>query len=486
MLIHVDRDSDVPAYRQICERVIALVESGDLTPGERLPPTRRLAQSAGVHRSTVLRAYEELWALGYLQSRPGSYSTIRRPMHVVNADAEPRSTIIDWDAATRAALDPSAWAPPRPDPGRDVVDFATLSAPPRLTPVDDLRRCMKAVMLENGRELLGYGDPSGHPALKDALVRRMRIHGIDVAADEVMITNGAQQGLDLVLRLLASPGDRAVVEAPTYAAALPLFRLHALQLDAVPMNADGMDLDVLSRTLDAGSPRIVYTMPTFQNPTGISTSHEHRERLLRICEERRVPIVEDGFEEDLKYFGKAALPIKSIDVRGTVIYLGTLSKIVFPGLRIGWIAAARECIQRLIAIQRASALSGVTVAQAAVARLCELGLYDAALRRIHVSYRKRMQAMLHALAAHMPRAIEWTRPAGGSTLWLTVKGAGANEGVIAERLLRDGVAVTPGAPFFTTASADAHFRLSISCVEEDAIEEGCRRIAASVYNPHLP
>ncbi len=484
LILTVDRKSPVPPYRQIRDRVIALVESGDLAPGDRLPATRRLARSAGVHRSTVLRAYGELWSLGYLRSRPGSYSTISRPRRTGAAPHAAGASLIDWEGTARRTgvrtQEQTPWVPPGIARGRDVVDFATFSADPRLAPVDDLRRCLKAVLLERGRELLDYGDPSGHPALKEALLRRMRVHGVEVAADELMITSGAQHALDLVLRLLAKRGDVAVVESPTYAAAVRLFRLHGLELRGVPMLPTGMDLDTLARVLRRRRPALVYTMPTFHNPTGISTSGEHRQRLLRLCESSRVPLVEDGFEEDLKYSGKIALPVKAIDRHGVAIYLGTFSKVVFPGLRIGWIAAPRDCIRRLVAIRRASSLSGVALVQAATARLCNLGLYDACLRRIHASYRGRMQRMLDGLASWMPAGAEWTRPEGGSTLLLTPRGAAADEEALRERLLHAGVRVEPGRPFFPHAPDRPHFRLSISRVDEEEIEEGCRRMGRAL------
>lgn len=483
LILSIDKHSAVPAYRQICERVISLVGSGDLVSGDRLPPTRDLARMAGVHRSTVLRAYGELWSLGYLQSRPGSYSIIRCPEKTSAVEPAGRPTVIDWaTVAERTGLgvdDASTWTPPVRFAERDVVNFATLSADPRMSPVDDLRRCLKAVLVEEGGALLDYSQASGHPSMKEAIVRRMRVHGIDVSTDEVMITNGAQQGLDLVLRLLAAPGERIVVESPTYAAAIPLFRLHRLTLDAVPMLANGMDLDALDTLLQRARPSLVYTMPTFHNPTGISTSREHRERLLGLCERFAVPLVEDGFEEDLKYFGKAALPIKSMDRNGAVVYVGTFSKVVFAGLRIGWIAAPRECIRRLVGIQRASCIGGIALAQAAAARLCDLGLYDSFLKRVHASYRKRMETMLKCLGALMPAGVEWTRPAGGSTLWLTIKSPWGEES-IREHMLQNGVMVASGRPFFPEDTADAHFRISISCVKESEIEEGCRRLARAL------
>lgn len=484
LILDLDTTSPVPAYRQIVARVVQLIETGALNAGDRLPPTRTLARIAGVHRSTVLRAYGELVALGHVESRPGSYSTVRRRARVVAATRSPSDSAIDWGAIAPASV-PSlsagtGWTPPPRTSGREVIDFAMLSADPALVPVDDLRRCLKTILAGRGRALLDYGDPAGHAGLREALARRMRVHGIDIASDEVLVTNGAQQALDLVLRLLTAASGQVVVESPTYAAALALFRLQRLGIEAIPMRPDGMDLDVLAAALERRRPSFVYTMPSFQNPTGITTSQVHRERLLGLCEAYAVPLVEDGFEEDLKYLGKAVLPIKSMDNRGVVIYVGTLSKVVFPGLRIGWIAAPEACLQRLLAVHRLSSLGGSQLAQAAIARFCELGMYDAHLRRIHARYRRRMQAMLHGLAAHMPDGAQWTQPAGGCTLLLTLAGMPAGEDAICRRFFDDGVRVEPGRPFFATPPAEPTFRMSIACADEQTIAEGCRRMGQSL------
>jgi DNA-binding transcriptional MocR family regulator len=220
-------------------------------------------------------------------------------------------------------------------------------------------------------------------------------------------------------------------------------------------------------------------MPSFHNPTGITTDQAHRERLLALCEAHRVPVVEDGFEEEMKYFGQAVLPIKSMDAHGIVLYVGTFSKVVFPGLRVGWLVAPPAAIERLTAVHHASALAGNTLAQAAAARFCTGGRFEAHLRRIHRVYRQRMQAMVAGLAENLPPGVAWTRPAGGYTLWLTLP-AGADEDAVRARLETEGVLVGAGRRHFGRRPARGHLRLSIACVAEADIADGCRRLGSAL------
>jgi DNA-binding transcriptional MocR family regulator len=268
-----------------------------------------------------------------------------------------------------------------------------------------------------------------------------------------------------------------VVEAPTYGHALPLFRLHGVTLQSVPMRADGMDLDALARILARRHPALVYTIPNFHNPTGITTSQAHRERLLALAEKHGVPLLEDGFEEEMKYFGRAVLPIKSMDTRGIVIYVGTFSKVIFPGLRVGWLAASRDGIERLLAINRFASLSGPNVIHAALDRFCRAGDYESHVRRLHTAYRRRMLAMLRALDAYLPaKGVEWTRPAGGYTLWVRLEGRRMKEADLMAHLTAHGLLVSPGSPFFNSPPAESCFRLSVANLTEAEIETGCQRL----------
>lgn len=458
-----------------------------LRPGERLPPTRVLARQLGVDRSTVCRAYEELWALGYVQGRQGAYTTVRERAVAARETRGARAPLVDWgrlvSPGARAAWQreqilatTSALARP------GLIDFATLAADPDLCPVDDFRRALRHVLAEDGRRLLDYGDAAGYAPLRATLARRLRAHGIQASPDEVLVTQGAQHALDLAVRLLCRPGDLVAVEVPTYGQMLALLGLAGVRTLQIPLTPGGLDLDLLERRLRRSRPKLLYTVPSFHNPTGTATDQPHRERLLALCESRGVPILEDGFEEDLKYFGRAVLPIKSMDTRGRVVYVGTLSKTVFPGLRLGWIAAEADCVRRLAALNRATSLSGNVVTQAAVERFLQAGRYDAYLRRLHATFRKRMLALLRGLAAHVPASrVQWTRPAGGCTVWGRVAGAGpADEAELVRQAKACGVAVTPGSGFFPGKADGLYVRLSIANAKLHDVEEGCRRLARAL------
>jgi DNA-binding transcriptional MocR family regulator len=485
MILSITKCGEPPCYRQICDQVMRLIDEGSLPVGSKLPPTRVLAGRLGLNRSTVVRAYQELWALGYLESRPGSYSTVRGRLHPRTAEGAGGASF-DWAAVLPAAVRGSVEDLERLAAARvsrpGAVSLSSLSADRSLCPLDDFRAAIRRVLAEDGRQLLDYGDPTGYPPLKEVIARRMRTHSVHVEASEVLITSGAQQGLDLALQLLTEPGMRLALESPSYSMMLPLLRLRGLEPVEIPMKPDGLDLDVLAHELQTRRPALLYTIPTFHNPTGITSPQAHRERLLALCEAHDVPILEDGFEEEMKYFGKAVLPIKSMDRSGLVIYLGTFSKVAFPGLRVGWIAAAPQAIRGLHAIHRASHLSGSILGQAAVASFCRDGSYEAYLRRIHTVYRRRMQTLLRSLKEHMPPGrVTWTQPAGGYTLWLQVTGLpGAEEGQVMERIAAAGVTVVPGSMFFPHPPRGVFMRLSISAVDDTTIAEGCRRLGRAL------
>jgi GntR family transcriptional regulator/MocR family aminotransferase len=266
------------------------------------------------------------------------------------------------------------------------------------------------------------------------------------------------------------------IESPGYGMALELLRQHRARTVSIPMAADGLDLARLKSALETRRPALLYTMPNFHNPTGITTSASHRESLLALCERHDTLIVEDGFDEELDYAGPAALPIKALDLHGLVLYIGTLSKLVYPGLRIGWIAAARRVLAPLTALHRVSTLGGAVLDQAIAAQLLRSAAFDVHLRRMHRTYQRRLRVMLDGLASHLPSGVTWTRPSGGYLLWLTIPDAARQEAAMVARLARAGVDVTPGAPLRVGRSANAHLRLSIACVDEAAITEGCERL----------
>jgi DNA-binding transcriptional MocR family regulator len=488
MLLHLDRDSRVPLHEQIRAQIALLIEQGHLRPGARLPPTRSLAKTLGVHRSTVYRSYQELWTRGHLEARPGSYSIVRAGLRPAHAKSYANAPLLDFQAL-------SAAGPRRLYPSvkslihlstlaedKRLINFASLAADRELCPVAEIKQAFRKVITQRGKSIFDYGDPAGYRPLREAIAANMRVHGVAVNAEEIIVTNGSQHGFDLLLRHFGRTGAVAAMESPSYSMAIKSCQQHGTAIAAIPMRADGMDLGALEKTLRTRKVAFVYTMPNFQNPTGISTNQAHREKLLALCEAHRVPLVEDGFEEELKYFGHAVLPIKSMDSKGVVIYLGTFSKVVFPGLRVGWIAAHPDCIERLLAISRVCWLSGNALTQAAVARFCDSGAYEEHIRRVHRAYRPRMRSLLDGLATHLPKQrVDFSKPQGGYTLMVrTHSRRHVDEEHAFEIIRKAGVLVSPGSLYFTTPPAEFCFRLSLANLNEQKIEEGSRRLGRAL------
>jgi DNA-binding transcriptional MocR family regulator len=487
MIIEIDRNLARPLYRQVIDKIKSLIDQGTLIPGSRLPASRRLARMLGVNRTTVYQAYEELQAQGYVQSRPGSYSIVRKRMREAVYDPQARSRI-RWDRASSSSACKvyeifSRYSPERPaglSAGMDPIDLASLDPDQRLHPVRDFRKCVDVTLEKKGAETLKYGPHQGYLPLRDYLAQRLRLHGVATSEREILITNGAQQAIDLVTRMLSRPGRSVVIETPTYANLLPLLGFNGAGVQGIPMREDGMDLDYLEEVLATKKVSFVYTMPNFQNPRGITTTHEHRERLLALCSRARVPIVEDGFEEDMKYFGKVDLPVKSIDHQNLVIYIGTFSKALFPGLRVGWITADADCIRRLLAIKRFSDLGSGSFVQAVLHAFCQFGYYEIHLRRLHRIYRKRMEAALKAMEEYMPRGVGWTRPLGGYTIWVRIPKKLTEEG-FRQALYPFGVLASPGAYYFPRKRRSEFIRLSIASLNEAEIREGISRLGKALY-----
>lgn len=487
ILMKLDRKASVPLHRQIFLQVKDLIEKKNLKPGDRLPASRSLAERLGVHRSTVYRAYEELGAFGYLQSRPGSYSVVRHRQQIANFKAGKPRGLVSWDSASSVSgkqLFQSfrKFHPLSPlSEMESCIDLAPLDLDSRLFPISDFRRVMNKVLLDYGADILKYGLCEGFRPLREYIAQRMQIHGISIGVDEILITNGSQNGIELVLKMLNDPDRPILVESPTYSNVIPLFRYYNSKTIGIPMTDSGLDLHCLEETLEIHRPSFLYTIPNFHNPTGITTDQSHREALLNLCEKHQLPIVEDAFEEEMKYFGKVALPIKSMDRHQIVIYLGTFSKVLFPGIRLGWIAADKDCIQRLTSVKKFSDLTSNSLMQAALYEFCRRGYYELHIKRMHREYRKRMQTALRSLKRYLISSqVKWTEPTGGYLIWIHLRNINMPQLQIEDILRQHGVTVAFGDHFFSTESVHRFFRLSISTLDEREIEEGIRRLGGAI------
>jgi GntR family transcriptional regulator/MocR family aminotransferase len=490
----LDRDKRTTLAHQIRAHFEALILDGRLGAGVKLPATRELAQQLGVNRATVALAYEELVASGLARAHVGQGTFVathdgspngRRPAGGEAPRPAPRAPI-DWSAllsrSARVSVDADArWrdlaGAGSLSPG--VISFAGGMPDSGLFPTEAFRRVLNQVVREQGEALLQYAGAGGYAPLRQYLSTYLLRVGVEARPEEILIVNGSQQGFDLIARTFLDPGDVVAIEQPTYPRAAHVARAFGADLLAVPWDGEGPRAEVLERLLARHAPKLFYCQPTGHNPTGLTMSAERAQRLLAIAAEHQIPIVEDGFDGSLQYGDHPALPLKARDRDGFVIYVGTFSKILFPGLRLGWVVAPEPVIERLEAAKQLADLHTSALIQAAVHRFCALGLLDRHVARAAAEYSRRRTALLHALARRMPPGVTWTEPAGGFSLLVTLP-AGLDAMALLARAVDHGVSFTPGTAFSIDDSGAGTLRLAFSSVPAARIEEGVRRLADTI------
>lgn len=470
--LQIDRDSSSPLYQQICERVRAWIASGELEPGEKLPPSRELAEKLGINRNTIASAYEELSKTGDVRSHVGQGTFVAASS--VDSRREPlRFRFSRAVEASAERVQKPAVASRHPDP----IDFGNLVPDEELFPVEPFRAVLDKVLRREGKTLLQYGPAAGHLPLRAYIAERLRDRGVAADAENVLIVNGSQQGLDLVCRGLLDPGDRVALESPTYTIVLPLLAQYHAQMEPIPMTDRGMDLDALEAVLERSRPKLVFTMPTFHNPTGITMDLDSRRRLLDLASRYGTPVVEDDFDSELRFDGDPLPPLKALDERGSVLHIGTFSKGLFPGLRLGFVVAPPPVVAMLGRTKLIADYHTSLLLQAAVLEFCREGHYDRHLKRLASIYRDKSRTLTRALERFFPANVSWTRPEGGYAFWVTLPEALSADALL-EESARAGVLFTPGSNFFARGDGDRYLRLSISRVPLERIAEGIERLGA--------
>lgn len=365
----------------------------------------------------------------------------------------------------------------------DVLSFAGGLPAPELFPTEAIGAAFAEVLASEGRAALQYSTTEGYGPLREWVAARLCSRGIRADADDVLITNGSQQGIDLAARVLLDPGDVVAVEDPSYLAALQTFAGCEAVLHPVRSDADGMNVDALAEVIAAHRPKLIYLVPDFQNPTGTTLALRRRARLVDLAASHRIPILEDGPYSELRFRGEACPPLASYDHDGVVIHLGTFSKTLAPGLRLGWMTAPKEVLRAATIAKQAADLHTGTLVQRAAATLLRDFDYETHLEGLRGHYGERCAAMMKALDDHMPPGTSWTRPDGGMFTWLALPQGLCADDIFADAL-REKVAFVPGTAFFAGDLRPEFLRLNYSNRPPARIDEGMRRLAG-VIRAHL-
>ncbi len=359
----------------------------------------------------------------------------------------------------------------------DVLSFAGGLPAPEAFPVREMAQAHADVLAREGAPALQYGATEGFGPLRAWVAERVTQRGLKASPEQVIITAGSQQGLDLVGKAVIDPGDVVVVEAPSYLAALQCFSMYEARFEVVGSDDDGMRVDELEELLRRTPVKLVYLVPNFQNPRGTTLSLARRAALARLAAEHGFAILEDDPYGELRWAGQALPPVAGLDDRGQVIHLGSFSKTLAPGLRIGYAVADERTIRTLVIAKQAADLHTGVLAQRAVARLLETFDYDGHLRELRALYGERCAAMLASIERSFPAGTRFTRPEGGLFVWAQVPG-GLDAAELLEESMREKVAFVPGAPFYPYAPRRDTMRLNFSNCSPERIAKGMAVVGA--------
>lgn len=472
----LDRESRTPLYLQIKNQVRQLILGHALQPGYRLPPERKLAAALGVNRSTVVNAYRELEADGLIESHVGRGTTVK-PIPGGESGEGPYPAVQPpaWKNlySRRAArmfnpfisnvLDMVA--------SEDTISFAVGVPAREFHPVEEFNSIISRLIKKEGGCIFEHGPTAGHLPLREHLAGFMKEKGIQAGPENIVILSGSQQGLDLAAKVFIEPGDPVVIEEHTYMGAIQVFAAAGARVLSVPMDEEGMRLDILEQLISRYRPKFIYTQPTYQNPSGITMSGLRRRALLNLVYRFHVPVIEDDPYSEFYFEGGPVSSLKSLDTADHVIYLSTFSKMLSPGLRLGWLVAPADLAGQLLMAKQLDDLHTNSLAQWAVNEFCRKGLLQGHLEKVRGEYHKRRDAMLESLADYAPSALKWSRPAGGFHIWCGLP-EGFEAGSLLAAAVEKKVAFVPGGLFYAGEGGKDKFRLSFSRCSPEVIRKG--------------
>jgi 2-aminoadipate transaminase len=456
----LDTSSPVALYRQLAESIESAIRTGALVRGARLPATRELAGQLGLNRTTVSAAYSVLEASGLVQGQVG------RGSFVAGGNLQANQPSIDWERV----LPP---AEPLHVPQTPIaINFASARPSEHSFPLADFRAIAREVIdSEEASEILQLGSPYGYAPLRKYLLSESLASGNAQTADDLIITNGCQQALDLLARVFVTANMSVVLEDPVYHGLLRVFSRSGANLVSLPIGVHGLNTGVLETLLVQQRPQLLLVTPDFQNPTGITLSLEQRQAILAITQRLGVIVIESQLYRDLRYVGQSLPSLKQMDEAGNVIAIGSYSKVAFPGLRVGWVIAPRPVVQRLAEAKQTSDLHSDQLSQAVLLRFAQKGALLGHLKKTCLEGREKLQAALDSCSEYLPNGTRFTRPDGGMNLWAELPAP-----LLAEDLLKAsesrGVTFLTGAGFSARRTERRALRISFGGLPPEEIREG--------------
>ena len=471
------KNSSVPLHQQISNYLKNKIINGEWIIGTKIPPQRNLANLFEVNRSTIVFALEELVADGLVESKVGSGTTVINNTWSLLASTPPP----DWSHYVRSGthkpnisiIQKINEAETHPH----IIRLGTGELSPDLLPHKQIKQLLN---LDNGESLsLSYVEPKGSLSLRKSISRHLKGKGIDASPESILIVSGGLQALQLISIGLLKRESTILHESPSYLNSVHVFQSAGMNLLGIPLDEEGIEYKAIGRLKRQHQAALLYTIPTFHNPTGMLMSEKRRRELLTICQTEAIPIIEDDVYGDLSFDGPPPKPLKADDVQGNVLYIGSMSKTLSPGLRIGWIVGPEAVIERLADIKMQTDYGSSSLSQYVVEKMISSGLYEEFLRDIKKELKLRRDFTLKILGMYFSDLATWNIPTGGFYIWLKLN-AGISTRNLFEVALKEGILLNPGSVY--DKNDDQHLRLSYSYASTDQLKKGLIRVAQLIRN----
>ncbi|SHT58341.1 GntR family transcriptional regulator [Mycobacteroides abscessus subsp. abscessus] len=472
MHIEIQRNADISITKQIYQSILDHIRSELVEEELQLPSVRELSKQLGVSLVTVVKAYQKLDQEGYITSVQGKGTFIRKTK-VQESERKESTRSYDWQLSVQDYLPRSQFARFHQVPER--IHLSSSMIDPGLLPNRFLEQEIQRMFSENPKVLSQYGEIQGDQALRQAMVEYLQRLDLPTSPENILVTSGSQQGIDLIARTFVGPGDVVVMEAPTYPGAIDVFRGRGATILTVPVDSDGMRVDLLQNLCDKYKPKIIYTVPTFHNPTGAVMPTKRRRQLLEIAKSTQCLVIEDDPCSEIYFDRKPPASMKSLDEDGHVIYLKGLSKILAPGCRIGILAASGSIFKRLLAAKANTDLGSPLLTQKAILPFISSKRMMDHLKKLRTALKIRRDLVLEILSKHAPEEVSWFIPKGGLNVWITLPSWIHTDQLLIEAK-KEQITFLPGSACYPTEQENHHLRISFSYMKEQQLQQGVTTI----------
>jgi 2-aminoadipate transaminase len=466
--ISLSKRNGRPIFMQLHEQIIARISAGELKAGARLPPVRRLAEQLGINPMTVAKAYKDLAEAGFVEGRAGGGTHVRAPLGSAKREYGAEAIVAGLLSERLYELSHA--------PG--VIALTTNYPEADSACTKEFEVCLQSVIADGLSPYFVYDAPNGRVNLRRAIVEYLARQRLTTVPEDVIVTSGAQQGIELVIRLLVSHGSPVIVERPTYYGVINALRSAGARILEVPLDPDGMNIEKLEAHLSRHRPRLIYTNPTFQNPTGVTTSIEKRRSILALARKHGVPILEDDHNSELRFAGSPVSSIRALSEPGdNVFFVRSFGKVFLPGTRLGYVVTPARARRPLLVLKAHSDLHTNGLMQEAMARFLTRKNYPRILERMKSVYAGKQRKLIASLSAGMPAGTLIGRPEGGLSIWVTLP-EGTEVADVYYRAVRRGVAFVAGEAYYASHVNPRTLRVSFGSLRDDALEEGVARLCS--------